>query len=178
MTKAAAANGWIDEKKSRWNPDSIRRAGADFILTYYAHGSRPVAGMNSKKLFARAQKVLVGGVNSPVRAYKAVGARPSSWPRAPAPTSRTRAASATSTIACPGARSCWSHARREIAAAAIRALGKGSTFGAATEGEVALGERLQAALPSLQRLRLTSSGTESVMSALRLARAYTKRPDP
>ncbi len=131
--------------------------------------------MNSKKLFARAQKVLVGGVNSPVRAYKAVGGTPVFMAEGSGAYLKDEGGKRYIDYCLSWGPLMLGHARREIAAAAIRALGKGSTFGAATEGEVALGERLQAALPSLQRLRLTSSGTESVMSALRLARAYTKR---
>jgi glutamate-1-semialdehyde 2,1-aminomutase len=67
------------------------------------------------------------------------------------------------------------HARREVATAAARALRQGSTFGAATEAEVVLAETIQAAVPAMELLRLTSSGTEAVMSALRVARAFTKR---
>jgi glutamate-1-semialdehyde 2,1-aminomutase len=67
------------------------------------------------------------------------------------------------------------HGRREIVKAAEAALRSGSTFGAATEGEVRLAEALKEALPSLELVRLTSSGTEAVMSAVRAARAFTKR---
>ena len=67
------------------------------------------------------------------------------------------------------------HARPEVVAAAAHALKKGSTFGAATEGEVALAEAIKEAVPSMQLVRLTSSGTEAVMSAVRLARAFTGR---
>ncbi|HEX4048381.1 MAG TPA: glutamate-1-semialdehyde 2,1-aminomutase, partial [Elusimicrobiota bacterium] len=69
----------------------------------------------------------------------------------------------------------FGHARREIVAAAAVALARGSTFGAATMAEVALAERIKDAFPSMQLLRMTSSGTEADMSALRAARAFTKR---
>lgn len=67
------------------------------------------------------------------------------------------------------------HARGEISAAIGRALKNGSSFGAPTESEIKLAELLKGAVPSLERVRLTNSGTEAVMSALRLSRAYTKR---
>lgn len=131
--------------------------------------------MKSNKLFKRAVKVLVGGVNSPVRAFKAVGGVP-----------RFIVSGAGSRIVDADGRRyidyCLSwgplilgHARKEIVAAARRALRRSSTFGAATEAEVLLAERLKAALPSMQLIRLTSSGTEAVMSAMRVARAYTRR---
>ncbi len=126
-------------------------------------------------LFRRAERALVGGVNSPVRAFRAVGGTPVF----------VKGGSGASLLAADGKRYvdyCLSwgplifgHARREIAAAAKTALDTGSTFGAATEAEVLLAEELKAALPSLGLVRLTSSGTEAVMSALRAARAFTKR---
>jgi glutamate-1-semialdehyde 2,1-aminomutase len=67
------------------------------------------------------------------------------------------------------------HARREIVSAAEKALRASSTFGTATEAEVLLAEKIQKAIPSMELIRLTSSGTEAVMSAARLARAFTCR---
>src|SRR5579885_2986207 len=107
----------------------------------------------SEKLFARARKVLVGGVNSPVRAFKAVGGAP-----------RFAAAGKGCRLVDADGRSyvdyCLSwgplilgHARREIVAAAAEAMARGSTFGAATEGEVAFAEELRRAMPSLERVR-------------------------
>jgi glutamate-1-semialdehyde 2,1-aminomutase len=130
---------------------------------------------SSRKLFERASRSLVGGVNSPVRAFKAVGGTPVFM-----------ASGAGAHLTDAGGRRyidyCLSwgplilgHARREVVRAAEQALKHGSTFGAATEGEVRLAETLKEALPSLELVRLTSSGTEAVMSALRVARAFTKR---
>ncbi|MDE2236317.1 MAG: glutamate-1-semialdehyde 2,1-aminomutase [Elusimicrobia bacterium] len=129
----------------------------------------------SRRLFARACRSLVGGVNSPVRAFKAVGATPAFI--ASAGGCRLSDVDGRRYIDYCGS---WGprilgHARREVAAAASRALSRGSSFGAATEGEIALAEALKEALPSLELVRLTSSGTEAVMSAVRLARAFTKR---
>ncbi len=129
----------------------------------------------AQKLFALARRVLVGGVNSPVRAFKAVGGCPRF----------IRSGSGPYLFDVDGRRYvdyCLSwgplilgHARREVVSAAEKALQRGSTFGAATEAEVLLAERIREALPSLELVRLTSSGTEAVMSALRAARAFTGR---
>lgn len=130
---------------------------------------------NLKKLFARARKSLVGGVNSPVRAFKSVGGTPlfvrsgsGAW---------IKGADGKSYIdfCLSWGPLMFGHSRREIVAAATRALAHGSTFGAATEGEVILAEKIKEALPSIELLRMTSSGTEAGMSAARAARAFTKR---
>jgi glutamate-1-semialdehyde 2,1-aminomutase len=129
----------------------------------------------SRALFTRARRSLVGGVNSPVRAFKSVGGDPVFM-------TQGSGAKLTDADGRKYVDYCLSwgplifgHARREIVAAARRALERGSTFGAATEGEVALAETIREAIPSMERLRLTSSGTEAVMSAVRVARAFTKR---
>src|SRR3989338_1748877 len=129
----------------------------------------------SRSIFKRACRVLVGGVNSPVRAFKSVGGSPVFM----------RGGAGAYLKDVDGRRYidyCLSwgplilgHARREIMAAAERALRRGSTFGAATEAEMLLAERLKSALPSMELVRLTSSGTEAVMSAMRVARAFTRR---
>ena len=130
---------------------------------------------NLKRLFARARKSLVGGVNSPVRAFKAVGGTPlfvrsgsGAWIRG-----------ADNRLYVDFCLSwgplMFGHARREIVAAAQAAMANGSTFGAGTEAEVVLAEKIKKALPSIELLRMTSSGTEAGMSAARAARAFTKR---
>ena len=135
----------------------------------------PRRRVDQKALFARARKALVGGVNSPVRAFKSVGGTPLF----------VSGGSGPFLFAADGRRYvdyCLSwgplmfgHARREIVEAAKAAVERGSTFGAATEGEVALAERIKAAFPSMELVRMTSSGTEADMSALRAARAFTGR---
>ncbi|MBI4347486.1 MAG: glutamate-1-semialdehyde 2,1-aminomutase [Elusimicrobia bacterium] len=129
----------------------------------------------SRALFARAQRVLVGGVNSPVRAFRAVGGTPVFAQRG----------SGARLIDADGKRYidyCLSwgplilgHAHRGVTRAAAAAAARGASFGAPTEGEVLLAEEIRRAYPSMERVRLTSSGTEAVMSALRVARAWTKR---
>jgi glutamate-1-semialdehyde 2,1-aminomutase len=130
---------------------------------------------NMKRLFERARKSLVGGVNSPVRAFKSVGGTPlfvrsgtGAWIRGADGKSYVDFCLSWGPLM-------FGHARREIVAAAQTALAKGSTFGAATEGEVILAEKIKKALPSIELLRMTSSGTEAGMSAARAARAFTGR---
>jgi len=130
---------------------------------------------NLKKLFARARKSLVGGVNSPVRAFKSVGGTPlfvrsgsGAWIRGADGRSYVDFCLSWGPLM-------FGHARREIVEAAKTALERGSTFGAATEAEFILAEKIKEALPSIELLRMTSSGTEAGMSAARAARAFTKR---
>lgn len=129
----------------------------------------------SKKLFKDSKKVLVGGVNSPVRAFKAVGGTPVFMKTG-------HGARVTDVDGKEYIDYCLSwgpmilgHAHPEVTRAATEALKKGSSFGAPTEGELRLAEMIKNALPSMQKVRLTSSGTEAVMSALRAARAFTGR---
>lgn len=129
----------------------------------------------SKRLFARAQKVLVGGVNSPVRAFRAVGGDPVFIRRAAGPRFWDADGRSYIDYCLSWGPLILGHGRREVIAAARKAALAGSTYGIATEGEVNLGEALQQALPSMELLRLVSSGTEATMSALRVARAYTGR---
>ncbi|MBI3297352.1 MAG: glutamate-1-semialdehyde 2,1-aminomutase [Elusimicrobia bacterium] len=129
----------------------------------------------SKALFAASKKVLPGGVDSPVRAFRAVGGDPV-FMRSGAGAHLTDAdgKSYVDYVLSWGPM-ILGHAHPAVVRAAERALRKGSSFGAPTEEELRLAEAVRAALPSMERLRFTSSGTEAVMSALRLARAYTGR---
>jgi glutamate-1-semialdehyde 2,1-aminomutase len=129
----------------------------------------------SKALFSRACRSLVGGVNSPVRAFKAVGGSPVFMAGGAGPFLRDTDGRQYIDYCLSWGPLILGHARREVVKAAEVALRGGSTFGAATEGEVRLAEALKEALPSMELVRLTSSGTEAVMSALRAARAFTKR---
>jgi glutamate-1-semialdehyde 2,1-aminomutase len=131
--------------------------------------------VDQKALFARARKSLVGGVNSPVRAFKSVGGTPVFVESGSGAYLTTADGRRLVDFCLSWGPLMFGHARREIVAAAQAALARGSTFGAATEGEVALAERIKDAFPSIELLRMTSSGTEADMSALRAARAFTKR---
>lgn len=129
----------------------------------------------SKKLFQEASRYLVGGVNSPVRAFNSVGGTPVF----------IRSGKGAFLEDVDGQRYvdyCLSwgplilgHAHPEVTAAACAAAKKGASFGASTEGEVLLAKEIALALPSMKLLRFTSSGTEAVMSAARAARAFTGR---
>jgi glutamate-1-semialdehyde 2,1-aminomutase len=127
------------------------------------------------ELLQRARDVLPGGVNSPVRAFRAVEGDPVFIAQA-------RGAYLTDV---DGKRyvdyvGSWGpmivgHAHEAVISAVQDALGRGSSYGAPTAGEVELAERIREAYPSMQMLRMTSSGTEAVMGALRVARGFTGR---
>ena len=130
---------------------------------------------NSRALFERAVHLMPGGVNSPVRAFKAVGGNPLFIDRATG--CRIYDADGNEYIDYV---SSWGplilgHNHTAIREAVINAAQKGMSFGAPTEAEVKLAEKIISFTPNVEMVRMVSSGTEAVMSALRLARAYTGR---
>jgi glutamate-1-semialdehyde 2,1-aminomutase len=132
--------------------------------------------VKSKSLFERAQKVIPGGVNSPVRAAKSVGAIPLFISRGEG--SRIFDVEGNAYWDYVGS---WGplilgHAHPAVVEAVRLAAERGTSFGAPTEAEVELAERIITYVPSIEKVRLVSSGTEATMSAVRLARAYTDRP--
>jgi glutamate-1-semialdehyde 2,1-aminomutase len=132
-------------------------------------------GKQSEALFKRAQEIIPGGVNSPVRAFGAVGGTPPFIEQGQG--SRIFDADNLQYIDCVGS---WGpmilgHGHRFVVEAVKRAATRGFSFGAPTVGEVELAEMIIAAMPSIEMLRLVNSGTEATMSALRLARAATGR---
>ena len=128
-----------------------------------------------KKIFARARKSLVGGVNSPVRAFKSVGGTPLFVNSGSGAYLKADDGRSYLDFCLSWGPLMFGHARRELVRAAQAALERGSTFGAATQAEVNLAERIKKAFPSIELLRMTSSGTEAGMSAARAARAFTGR---
>jgi glutamate-1-semialdehyde 2,1-aminomutase len=129
----------------------------------------------SEELFRRAQAVIPGGVNSPVRAYRAVGGTPPFIARGEG--SRIFDVDGNEYIDYVGS---WGplllgHRHPEILHALECALATGTSFGAPTEGEVELAEAIRDAVPSIEMVRLVNSGTEATMSAIRLARGFTGR---
>jgi glutamate-1-semialdehyde 2,1-aminomutase len=129
----------------------------------------------SKKLFEAAQRLIPGGVNSPVRAFKAVGTIPHFITRAKG----ARIYDADGNVFIDYVMS-WGpmilgHAQASVIKAIARAAVRGTSYGAPTALEVTLAQLIVEAIPSMERVRLVSSGTEAVMSAIRLARAYTGR---
>ena len=129
----------------------------------------------NEQWFERAQRHIPGGVNSPVRAFRSVGGTPCFFAQGSGP--RVTDEDGKSYLDYVGS---WGplvlgHAHPDVVAAVQRAAAKGLTFGAPTAGEVDLADHLCDLLPSLEMVRLVSSGTEATMSAIRLARGYTGR---
>ncbi len=136
--------------------------------------SKP-ADSRSSRLMERARRVIPGGVNSPVRAFRAVGGNPPFIESAEG--CRLRDADGREYIDYVGS---WGpmilgHSHPEVVEAIREAAGRGTSYGAPTELEVALAETIQRFFPSIEKVRLVSSGTEATMSAIRLARAFTGR---
>ena len=129
----------------------------------------------SQRAFERAQRVLVGGVNSPVRAFAAVGGSPVVVDRAQGARLWDVDGNAYIDFVCSWGALILGHAHPEITAALAEQAARGTSYGMTTELEIELAEMLQKALPSMERVRFVSSGTEATMSAARLARAATRR---
>src|ERR687890_1493961 len=137
-----------------------------------------VAGRSSavsEQLFREAQRVLPGGVNSPVRAFKSVGGTPRFMARGEGAYLIDVDENRYVDLVLSWGPLILGHAHEEVIAALIETAGQGTTFGAPTELEVRLAERVVATFPALDMVRFVSSGTEAVMSAVRLARAATRR---
>lgn len=129
----------------------------------------------SERLFAEAAKVIPGGVNSPVRAFKGVGGTPVFFQRAEGPFLFDVEGRRYTDYVGSWGPMVAGHAHPQVIAAVQRVLVDGLSFGAPTPLETALAEQVIALMPSIELLRLCSSGTEATMSALRLARGYTGR---
>ena len=128
----------------------------------------------SDALFQRAQQIIPGGVNSPVRAFRSVGRNPLFIKKAHG--SRMWDVDGNEYIDYVGS---WGpmilgHAHPAIIEAIHKTSIEGTSFGAATEREVAMAELINSIMPSIEMVRMVNSGTEATMSAIRLARAYTK----
>lgn len=129
----------------------------------------------SEKLFEKAQRVLPGGVNSPVRAFNAVEGTPPFIARAEGPYVYDVDDNRYVDYVGSWGPMILGHGDRHVIAALQQALVKGTSYGAPTEVEVKLADRVVGAVPSVEMVRFVNSGTEAAMSALRLARAYTER---
>jgi glutamate-1-semialdehyde 2,1-aminomutase len=129
----------------------------------------------SESLFERAGRILPGGVNSPVRAFRAVGGHPIFIKQALG--AELVGADGKAYVDYVGS---WGpmilgHAHPNVVQAVQQAATRGSSYGAPTEAEVVLAEAIRDAVPSMDMMRMTSSGTEAVMGALRVARGFTGR---
>ena len=129
----------------------------------------------SKQAFERAREVLVGGVNSPVRAFGSVGGTPVIVDRAAGAKLWDVDGNSYIDYVCSWGALILGHADAGVAEAIADQARRGTSYGMTTELEVELATMLRKAIPSLQRVRLVSSGTEATMSAIRLARAATGR---
>ncbi|HBQ27467.1 MAG TPA: glutamate-1-semialdehyde-2,1-aminomutase [Syntrophomonas sp.] len=128
---------------------------------------------NSEELFAKAQKLMPGGVNSPVRAFKSVGLNPVFIKQASG--SKIYDVDGNEYIDYVGS---WGplilgHTHPQVVETICQAAQRGTSYGAPCEGEIELAQLITEAIPSIERVRMVNSGTEATMSAIRLARAYT-----
>ncbi len=130
---------------------------------------------NSARLFAEAQRVIPGGVNSPVRAFKSVGGDPLFMQRGDGPYIFDVDGNRYIDHVMSWGPLIFGHAPPRIIRAVTDAAQRGTSFGASTEAEVRLAQKIVAAVPSVEKVRLVNSGTEAVMSAVRLARGFTNR---
>ena len=132
-------------------------------------------GEKSRELFAEARDYLPGGVNSPVRAFRAVGGEPFFVSRAEGPFLWDADGNRYIDHVMSWGPMILGHADREVTEAVREAAGRGSSYGAPHEGEVRIAEAIRSMMPGVEKMRFVSSGTEATMSAIRLARAFTKR---
>jgi glutamate-1-semialdehyde 2,1-aminomutase len=129
----------------------------------------------SQKLFKEAQNYLPGGVDSPVRAFKAVGGNPLFIERGKGSHIYDVDGNEFIDYVCSWGPLILGHAHPQVIEALKRAAERGTSFGAPCELEVTLAKMISQAMPSLEMVRFVNSGTEAAMSAIRLARAYTRR---
>jgi glutamate-1-semialdehyde 2,1-aminomutase len=129
----------------------------------------------SREIFDKAEKVLVGGVNSPVRAFRSVGGEPLIIERGSAQHLYDADGNELLDYVCSWGAMLLGHAHPAVSAAIADQAQRGTSFGVTTELEVELASLITKAIPFLEKVRFVSSGTEATMSAVRLARGVTKR---
>jgi glutamate-1-semialdehyde 2,1-aminomutase len=131
--------------------------------------------MTSDALFARALQLIPGGVNSPVRAFRSVGGAPFFVKAARGATLVTADDRELIDFVCTWGSAIHGHNHPRIKAAIADALERGTSFGTPNPSEVQMAELIVKFVPSIQKVRMCNSGTEATMSAIRLARGFTKR---
>src|SRR5579863_3429647 len=134
------------------------------------HGRR-----RSREIFAEAERILVGGVNSPVRAFRSVGGEPLIIERGAGQFLFDADGNRLLDFVGSWGAMLLGHAHPAVVAAIADQAQKGTSYGVTTELEVQLAQRIQRAVPFLEKIRFVSSGTEATMSAVRLARGFTGR---
>ncbi|MEU1942710.1 MULTISPECIES: glutamate-1-semialdehyde 2,1-aminomutase [Streptomyces] len=137
--------------------------------------SYPYAAPVSQTLFDRAAAVTPGGVNSPVRAFRAVGGTPRFMVSGDGPYLTDADGREYVDLVCSWGPMILGHSHPEVIAAVQAAVARGTSFGTPGEGEVELAEEIVARVAPVEQVRLVSSGTEATMSAIRLARGFTGR---
>ncbi|MGC0772584.1 MAG: glutamate-1-semialdehyde 2,1-aminomutase, partial [Candidatus Acidiferrum sp.] len=129
----------------------------------------------SREIFERAEKILVGGVNSPVRAFRSVGGAPLIIERGNGQYLYDADGNELLDYVCSWGAMLMGHAHPAVTRAIAEQAQRGTSYGATTEMEVELAGMITQAIPSVEKIRFVSSGTEATMSAVRLARGVTKR---
>ncbi|TGB07486.1 glutamate-1-semialdehyde 2,1-aminomutase [Streptomyces sp. MZ04] len=140
-----------------------------------ARVSFPYSAPVSQTLFDRAAAVTPGGVNSPVRAFRAVGGTPRFMVSGTGPYLTDADGREYVDLVCSWGPMILGHSHPDVIAAVQEAVARGTSFGTPGEGEVALAEEIVARIEPVEQVRLVSSGTEATMSAIRLARGFTGR---
>src|ERR1700719_2162965 len=141
------------------------------MYTSHSSDSRP----RSAEIFERGKKVLVGGVDSPVRSFRSVGGTPLVVDHASGARLYDVDGHEYIDYVCSWGALILGHAHPDIVAAIADQARKGTSYGMTSPLEAELGEQIIRALPSIERIRFVSSGTEATMSAVRAARGFTKR---
>jgi glutamate-1-semialdehyde 2,1-aminomutase len=136
----------------------------------------PGTDVASAACFERARARIPGGVNSPVRAFRAVGGTPRFIQSGAGPYLVDVDGNRYVDLVCSWGPLILGHAHPAVVAAVKQAAERGTSFGAPTEAEIEMAEEIARRVPAVEMIRLVNSGTEATMSALRLARAYTNRP--
>jgi len=131
--------------------------------------------MNSQELFEKAKKVIPGGVNSPVRAFRAVNSNPLFISRAKGSKIYDVEQNEYIDYVCSWGPMILGHSNNTVLKGVENAINNGLSFGAPVEAEVQMAELITEMVPSIEMVRMVNSGTEAVMSAIRLARGFTKR---
>jgi glutamate-1-semialdehyde 2,1-aminomutase len=179
-TEALVRHGWKQHIQAK-TADAPGLVAAVQDLLHGGSGSANGSGAThgasglSSPRFARAKSVIPGGVNSPVRAFKSVGSDPVFIASAKGPCLYDADGREYIDFVLSWGPMILGHAHPTVIEAVREASLKGLSFGAATEGETEIAETITRLLPSVEKVRLTCSGTEATMSAVRLARGYTGR---
>ncbi len=149
-----------------------------WLLVYNAYKFNADKGSymsKSSEWFQRAQKSIPGGVNSPVRAFKSVGGSPLFFERGDGAYITDADGQSYIDYVCSWGPLILGHNHPAVLSAVQETIGKGLSFGAPTFAEIELAEKIIELVPSIEQVRMVSSGTEATMTAIRLARGFTKR---